>query len=76
MSSIPDHPAIRRAELTGYGEPTYEATHECPHCGAELYPDDTIYKHGGEAVGCKFCFDEDDWNADEVEECEAEDMYG
>lgn len=74
MAKIPDHPAIRMAELTGYGYPIEDTEYECPHCGANLYPDDAIYKLDGETIGCKFCFDEDDYDSDEVEECEAEDM--
>ena len=75
MQSIPDHPSIRMAERTGYCYPVAETEYECPHCGADLYPDDDIYKIDGETVGCQFCFNEDEWD-EEAEKCEAEDMYG
>lgn len=51
--SIPDHPAVRNCELTGYPdgrEPDYP---HCPVCGAEC---EFIYRaEDSEIVGCDHC---------------------
>lgn len=76
MVNLPDHPDIRRAELYGYGERSHSSTYECPICGAELYPHEEVYKDVYGVVGCEFCFDEDEWDMNEIIMCDAEDVYG
>lgn len=64
MADIPDHPAIRNAERTGYPsgqEPGYPV---CPVCGAEC---ETVYKSRyGAYVGCDVCMEaRDAWSVDD-----------
>ena len=56
MTQIPDHPAIARAERTGYpGGETYPT---CPVCGEEA---DTYYKsREGDILGGEWCVKEID----------------
>lgn len=54
MRQIPDHPAIRMAERTGYGAPLCQEP-ICPVCGAQC---DTVYINKyGEILGCEECVD-------------------
>lgn len=62
--AIPDHPAIRNAERTGYadsGEPAYPI---CPICGEEC---ETMYKNRyGAYIGCDVCVEtKDAWEVDD-----------
>ncbi len=55
------HPAILRAERTGYGLPLDECKLPCcPACGDRLYHDDSLYISGvsGRVVGCSHCISE------------------
>lgn len=72
MNNIPDCPVIKMAERTGYGYPIEENVLTCPHCGESLYPDDTVYKLNGEVIACEYCFNEDEYDPNEIDECEAE----
>lgn len=72
MSNFPDHPQIKMALRTGYGYSADEIELVCPRCGEALYPDDTVYKLNGEFIACKYCFNEDEYAPDEIDECEAE----
>lgn len=58
MNTIPDHPAIARAERTGY--PGGETYPRCPVCGEES---DTFYKgRDGLMFGCDCCVERlTDW---------------
>ena len=62
--SIPDHPAIRNAERTGYPDGKEPEYPHCPICGEEC---DTVYKdNSGDIVGCEECISTSDaWEAEE-----------
>lgn len=49
---VPDHPAIRNAERTGYESGSEPRVPVCPVCGAET---DTFYRVFGEVIGCDHC---------------------
>lgn len=61
MKQIPDDPAIRRAEATGYGtDPVWPI---CPVCGKSC---ESLYRRGDTTIGCNECIHEvDAWEADE-----------
>ncbi len=62
MERIPDHPAIRRAEETGYPyghDPRKYTT--CDWCGGDIHYGDRFYNIHGEIL-CEAC----------VEDCEEE----
>lgn len=52
---IPDHPDIRRAELTGYYDKEPDE-YDCPICGdsCQIY-----YKRDGVIIGCNHCIKEE-----------------
>lgn len=63
MISLPDHPDIRSAELTGYGCGHREVYPVCPVCGMEC---ETIYYQDLDIVGCEECITwRDAWNVSE-----------
>lgn len=56
MYDLPDHPAIRLAESTGYGSAKDLRFPTCPRCGEELSINDDVYTDfSGEIVGCSHC---------------------
>ena len=56
MYDLPDHPAIRNAELTGYPRSVSLRSLRCPGCGEELTIDDDVYlDYAGDIVGCSRC---------------------
>lgn len=63
MNGLPDHPAIRNAERTGYGDGKVPEYPHCPRCGSEC---STIYYARKEIIGCDECVTTGDaWNEDE-----------
>lgn len=58
MIQIPDHPAIARAERTGYPGGYTEPILRCKVCGEELDADDRVYSdEDGVIVGCEYCLE-------------------
>ena len=53
---IPDHPAIRRAERTGYYEEKEPEENYCPICGEACY---RLYRQYGVIIGCDQCVEEE-----------------
>ena len=53
MPPIPDHPAIRNAELSGYPDGKVPAVPICPVCGAEC--EEVYESNTGGIVGCDHC---------------------
>ena len=56
MEQVPDHPAIRRAERTGFA---YQISPyiECDWCGGKIYIGQKFYNIHGEVLCCE-CMDE------------------
>lgn len=56
LHSIPDHPAIRNMERTGYPDGKEPEAYHCPWCGKEC---ERVLKHSitGEIVGCDNCIE-------------------
>ena len=64
MKQLPDHPAIRYAERTGYPDASYLDRAICPMCDMEA---ETLYVsvRYGDTVGCTNCISPHDaWEMD------------
>ena len=56
MYDLPDHPAIRNAERTGYPRPVSLSSLICPRCGEDLTINDDVYTDfTGDIIGCSHC---------------------
>ena len=44
-------------ECDGCGRCFREFAESCPVCGAELAPDDALYRHLGATLGCSYCIE-------------------